>query len=134
MHMHPGCNNTSQLPADGWETPQVAVTFLSAIQWFITDLFGPLVVPISFLFIALEYLKDRIQSLEFGAAWATIDHHTFSAVILFHVHTLWVSLIHWADNCKQLNVYYRHGNDVLMIAEAAPFSVSVPCLDATLSS
>ena len=62
LRMRPGSSNTSHLPAGGWETPQAAVTFLSALQWFITDLFGPRVAPSSFFYIALEYLKSRILS------------------------------------------------------------------------
>ena len=134
LRMRPGSNNTSHLPAGGWETPQAAVTFLSALQWFITDLIGPRLAPSSFFFICLDYLKSRILSLELAQAWATIDHRAFSAIILFHVHTLWVSLIHWADDCERLDVYYRHGADVLMIAGFAPFSASIPCLDSALSS
>ena len=134
LRMRPGSDNTSQLPADGWETPDAAVTFLSAIQWFITDLFGPRIAPSSFMYIALDYLKARIQSHDLLQAWTTIDHRAFSAVILFHVHSLWVSLIHWSDDCERLDIYYRHSADILMIAGAAPFSVTIQSLDNTLAT
>lgn len=90
--------------------------------------------PSSFFFIALDYLWARIASTEFNAASATINHYTFYAVILFHIHTLWVTLIHWADDCERVPVYYRHNNDILMIDGVAPFSYSVASLDNTLSS
>lgn len=134
LRMCPGSSNTSHLPAGGWDTPQAAVTFLSALQWFITDLFNLRVAPSSFFYIALEYLNSRILSPVLAQAWATIDHRSFSAIIIFHVHTVWVSLIHWADDCERLDVYYRHGNDILKITAFAPFLGTVACIDSALSA
>ena len=104
------------------------------MQWFITDLFGPRVAPTSFFFIALGCLRERIESSAFSAAWATIDHRTFLAVIIFHIHSLWVTLIQWADDCERVPIYYLHVNDILRIDGAAPFSRSVASLDTTLST
>ena len=121
LRMQPGSDHSSTLPSEGWQDPAAAQRFVSAIQWFLTDLFGPRIGRVTIFYRALGYLRVRLESVHLANAWTSIDARIFSAVILAHIHSLWVTLLQWEENCVRLPVYYRSDQTILRIEAASPF-------------
>ena len=87
LRMQPGADNPSTLPPGGWDSPIEAQRFVSAIQWFITDLFGPRISRVTILYRALGHLRAHLESISLLQAWASIDARVFSIIILMRVHS-----------------------------------------------
>ena len=128
LRMQPGADNPSTLPPGGWDSPIEAQRFVSAIQWFITDLFGPRISRVTILYRALGHLRAHLESISLLQAWASIDARVFSIIILMRVHSLWVTLLQWEENCVHLPVFYRSGQTILRIDAASPFMQSDPAI------
>ena len=121
LRMQPGADHDSTLPADGWADPAAAQRFVSALQWFLTDLFGPRIGRVTILYRALGYLRSHLESVHLANAWSSINSRVFSAVILTHIHSLWVMLLQWEEGSTKIPVYYRSDNSILQIDAASPF-------------
>ena len=61
LRMQPGADHSSNLPARGWADPAAAQRFVSAIQWFITNLFGPRIGRVTILYRTLSYLRSHLE-------------------------------------------------------------------------
>ena len=107
LRMSEGSGNTSSLPAGGWPDPTAAQRFVSAIQWFITDIFGYRVGSSSFMFKCLQYLRGRLASSALLQAWPSMDHRTFLVIIMATVHDLWITLLQWEEACTMVPLYYK---------------------------
>ena len=68
LRMQPGADHPSALPADGWIDPAAAQRFVSAIQWFLTDLFGPRIGRVTIIYRALGYLRSHLESVHLANA------------------------------------------------------------------
>ena len=121
LRMQPGSNHSSVLPPTGWKTPLEAQRFVSAIQWFITDLFGQQIGHVTLMYRALGHLRGRLESVSFQQAWPDINRRVFSAVIISHIHSLWTTLLQWEEKCSKLFLHYLNGHSVVGIEGASPF-------------
>ena len=70
---------------------------------------------------ALSYLRTKLESVGFNAAWLSIDTRKFSAVILSHVHSLWTTLLQWEEHCTRMPLFYLDQLKVLKVEAASPF-------------
>ena len=135
LRFRPGASSPT-LPPGGWSEVVDAQQFVAAIQWFVTDVFGEERGRESFMYRALNLLRNHLESPSLAHAWVSVNRRTFSVVILELVHSLWLILFQWEEMAQKCDVFYRPGQHVLKIRGAAPFHGNDPAssLDACLAS
>jgi len=88
-------NNHRLLPPNGWTTIEQANVFITAILWFLEDLFGEVVGGSCFMSHDLNYLRMVFARGELKKAWTIIDTRFFSLMVIQLIRDLWIFLHQW---------------------------------------
>ena len=86
------------------------------------------------MYNALLLLHDLIKSRALAKTWPFIDKLAFFMVILDSTHSLWIELLHWYEETKDMSLVYKPAVHVLRTCGASPCSRFKPSssIDSTM--
>ena len=74
------------------------------------------------MYRALVFLRLHLDDQHLLRAWASINKHSFSIVLINMIHELWNLLHAWDEGSAKVPVYYLEHNTRVQVMGAAPFS------------